>query len=47
MDKEEKYEFVEIIFAAITCSSNEPVVTYRGLKLESVKTFLETMLDKA
>ncbi|CAN0139158.1 unnamed protein product [Ectocarpus sp. 6 AP-2014] len=48
LEKEEKGEFLEMMFAAISHASNEPVVTYRGLKLESVKTFfLEKILDKA
>lgn len=48
LDKEEKGEFLELIFAAISHSSNDPSVTYRALKLESVKTFfLDEMLDEA
>lgn len=47
LDKEEKGEFLEMIFAAISHASNEPGVTYRGLKLESVKTFfLEKILRR-
>lgn len=48
LDKEGQGEFLEMIFAAISHASNEPVVTYRSLKLESVKTFfLDTILDEA
>ncbi|AAK14569.1 unnamed protein product [Ectocarpus sp. 4 AP-2014] len=50
MDKDEKGEFLEMMFAAISHASNprDPVVTYRRLQLESVKHFfLEKMLDKA
>lgn len=48
LEKEEKGEFLEMMFAAISHASNEPVVTYQGIQLESVKTFfLETILDKS
>lgn len=50
MDKDEKGEFLEMMFAAISHASNplDPVLTYRRLQLESVKDFfLEKMLDKA
>ncbi|CAN0575368.1 unnamed protein product, partial [Ectocarpus sp. 12 AP-2014] len=50
MDKDQKGEFLEIMFAAISHASNprDPVLTYRRLQLESVKDFfLEKMLDKA
>lgn len=50
MDKDEKGEFLEMMFAAISYASNplDPVLTYRRLQLESVKDFfLEKMLDKA
>ncbi|CAN0435945.1 unnamed protein product, partial [Pylaiella littoralis] len=42
----EKYEFLETMYAAMMHSSNEPGVTYRALKLQTVKEFyLETILD--
>jgi len=50
VDKDEKGEFLEMMFAAISHASNplDPVLTYRRLHLESVKEFfLEKMLDKA
>ncbi|CAM9098125.1 unnamed protein product [Ectocarpus sp. 12 AP-2014] len=48
LDKEGKAEFLEMIFAAISHAFNDPVVTYRSLKLEWVKTYLlEEMLDEA
>ncbi|CAN0408208.1 unnamed protein product, partial [Pylaiella littoralis] len=43
----EKYEFLETMYAAMIHSSNEPGVTYRALKLQIVKEFyLETILDR-
>ncbi|CAB1107435.1 unnamed protein product [Ectocarpus sp. CCAP 1310/34] len=50
LDKPEKGEFLEMIFAAISHASNkdEPVVTYHVLTLDSAKDFfLEKILDKA
>lgn len=44
----EKYEFLETMYAAMMHSSNEPGVTYRALKLHTVKGFyLESILDRA
>ena len=46
--KQEKEPFVEIMRAMISLSPDEPVVTYRNMKLESSKAFfLETILNKA
>lgn len=50
MDKDEKGEFLEMMFAIISHASNKdnPVVTYRILTLQSVKDFfLEKVLDKS
>jgi len=48
MEKKEKDEFLGIMFSAISHAANDPVCTWRGIKLNSVKEFfLETMLDKA
>ncbi|CAM9174237.1 unnamed protein product, partial [Sphacelaria rigidula] len=44
----EKHEFLETMYAAMMHSSNEPGVTYRALKLQTVKEFyLESILDRA
>lgn len=46
-EKKEKYEFMEIIFAAISHVSSAPLMTFLDLRQASVKTFfLETMLDE-
>lgn len=50
IDKDEKGEFLEMMFAIISHASNKdnPVVTYRILTLQSVKDFfLEKVLDKS
>ncbi|CAM9140244.1 unnamed protein product [Ectocarpus sp. 8 AP-2014] len=50
LDKPEKGEFLEMMFAAISHASNKdnPVVTYRVLTLDSAKDFfLEKIMDKA
>lgn len=50
LDKPEKGEFLEMMFAAISHASNKdnPVVTYRVLTLDSAKDFfLENIMDKA
>lgn len=48
IDKPEKEEFLEIMFAAISyASNNDPIATLRGIKLDSVKDFfLKKVLDK-
>jgi len=47
LDKDEKGEFLEMMFAMISHASNEPIVTFRCLRLESVKAFfLEKVLDE-
>ena len=48
IDKPEKKEFLEILFAAISyASNNDPIATLRGIKLDSVKEFfLKKVLDK-
>lgn len=47
VEKDEKREFLGTIVVAISHLSSEPAVTYRGLRLESVKAFfLGTMFDK-
>lgn len=50
MDKDEKGEFLEMMFAIVSHASNKdnPVVTYRILTLDSVKKFfMAKVLDKA
>ncbi|CBN80448.1 EsV-1-154 [Ectocarpus siliculosus] len=49
MDKDEKEEFLQMMFAIISHASNprDPVVTYRRLRLASARDFfLEKVLDK-
>lgn len=47
-ETKEKYEFLETMYAAMVHSSNDPGVTYRALKLQTVQDFyLETILDRA
>lgn len=43
----EKYEFLETMYAAMMHSSNAPGVIYRALKLQTVEEFyLKTILDR-
>ena len=47
LNNDAKREFLEMMNAVISHASNEPVVTFRCLQLESVRTFfLEKMLDE-
>ncbi|CAM9098270.1 unnamed protein product [Ectocarpus sp. 12 AP-2014] len=46
-DNTERWEFVGIIFAAVSHTSNTPLTTYRGSALQPVQDFfLHTMLDE-
>lgn len=47
LDTKEKDEFLDIIFATISHSHEQPADTFAGMRLETTKTFfLETVLDK-